>query len=127
MDIALWIAQGLLAVAFLASGSAKLKDDHTTFAASRPPATSFAADLSEPTFKAIGTLEVLGAIGVVLPWALDIAPILTPIAAAGLAGIMIGAALTHLRRGERRPIIANLLLLTLALTVAVGRGVELGS
>ena len=125
MDIALWIAQGLLALAFLASGSAKLKDDHATFAASRPPGTSFAADLTEPTFKAIGALEVLGAIGVVLPWALDIAPVLTPIAAAGLAVVMVGAALTHLRRGERQPIVANLILLALALTVAIGRGVEI--
>ena len=125
MDIVLWIAQGLLALAFLASGSAKLKDDHTTFAASRPPGTSFAADLSEPAFKSIGALEVLGAIGVVLPWALDIAPVLTPIAAAGLAVIMAGAALTHVRRGERQPIVANVILLALALTVAIGRGVEL--
>jgi uncharacterized membrane protein YphA (DoxX/SURF4 family) len=125
MDIALWIAQGLLALAFLASGSAKLKDDHMTFAASRPPGTSFAADLTEPAFKAIGALEVLGAVGVVLPWALDIAPVLTPIAAAGLAVVMVGAALTHVRRGERQPIIANLILLALALTVAIGRGVEL--
>jgi uncharacterized membrane protein YphA (DoxX/SURF4 family) len=125
MDIVLWIAQGLLALAFLASGSAKLKDDHTTFAASRPPGTSFAADLSEPTFTSIGALEVLGAIGVVLPWALDIAPVLTPIAAAGLAVIMAGAALTHVRRGERQPIVANVILLALALTVAIGRGVEL--
>lgn len=125
MDIALWIAQGLLALAFLASGSAKLKNDHMTFAASRPPGTAFAADLAEPAFKAIGALEVLGAIGLVLPWALDIAPVLTPIAAAGLAVIMVGAALTHLRRGERQPIVANLILLALALTVAIGRGVEL--
>ena len=68
---------------------------------------------------------MLGAIGVVLPWALDIAPVLTPIAAAGLAVVMVGAALTHLRRGERQPIVANLILLALALTVAIGRGVEI--
>ena len=125
MDIVLWIAQGLLALAFLASGIAKLKDDHMTFAASRPPGTSFATDLSEPAFKTIGTLEVLSAIGVVLPWALDIAPALTPIAATGLAALMVGAALTHVRRGERQPIIANAILLALALTVAIGRGAQL--
>lgn len=96
-----------------------------TFAASRPPGTSFAADLSEPAFKAIGALEVLGAVGIVLPWALDIAPVLTPISAAGLAVLMVGAALTHLRRGERQPIVANVILLALALAVAVGRGVDL--
>ncbi|MGA7689192.1 MAG: DoxX family protein [Jiangellales bacterium] len=81
--------------------------------------------LSEPAFTSIGALEVLGAIGVVLPWALDIAPVLTPVAAAGLAVITAGAALTQVRRGERQPVVANVILLALALTVAIGRGVEL--
>ena len=57
----------------------------------------------------------------VLPTALDIAPLLTPIAAMGLAATMAGAAVTHLRRGETDRIAAPLILLVLLLLVAVGR------
>ena len=125
MNIALWIAQGVLAAAFLAAGLTKLKDDRLTYAATRPPSTSFAQDLTDPVFKTIGVLEILGAVGVVLPWLLDIAPILTPLAAAGLAVIMVGAIATHVRRKEHQPIIVNVVLLSLALAVSVGRGIDL--
>ena len=93
--------------------------------ATRPPATSFAEDLSDPVLKTIGVLEVLGATGVLLPWALDISPVLTPLAAAGLAAIMVGAIVVHVRRGERQPVVINAVLLMLALVVAVGRGGQL--
>jgi hypothetical protein len=63
----------------------------------------------------------LGAVGVVLPALTGILPWLTPIAATGLVLTMIGAALTHLRRGEYPNIIANMVLLTLAVVVVFGR------
>lgn len=125
MDVVLWITSAVLSLAFLGAGFTKLRDDRLTYAATRPPATSFAEDLSNPLFKTIGALEILGATGVLLPWALDIAPILTPLAAAGLAVIMVGAIAVHLRRGERQPIAITVVLLTLALVVAVGRSVQL--
>jgi len=125
MDVVLWITSAVLSLAFLGAGFTKLRDDRLTYAATRPPATSFAEDLSDPVFKTIGVLEVLGAAGVLLPWALDIAPILTPLAAAGLAVIMAGAIVVHVRRRERQPIVINVVLLALALVVAVGRGVQL--
>lgn len=125
MDIVLWIAQGILAAAFLGAGVSKLKDDRLTYAASHPPGTSFAEDITDPVLKTIGVLELLAAVGVVLPWLLDIAPVLTPLAAAGLAALMVGAMVTHLRRQERQPVVVNLVLLSVALAVAVGRAVDL--
>lgn len=124
MNIALWIAQALLALAFFGAGFTKLKDDRLTYARARPPMTSFAEDLSDRTFKTIGVLEVLGAIGLVLPRLLGIAPFFTPLAALGFVGLMTGAIVTHLRRGERQLIIINVVLMLLALFVFWGRGVE---
>lgn len=124
MDIALWVAQAMLAIAFLGSGFAKLTNDRLTYARIRPPMTSYAEDLSDRMFTTIGVLEVLGAIGVVLPRLLGIAPAFTPLAAVGFVGLMIGAIITHLRRGERQLIIINVVLMLLALFVAWGRGVE---
>jgi uncharacterized membrane protein YphA (DoxX/SURF4 family) len=125
MDLALWIAQGLLALIFLGAAVTKLKDDRLTYAATRPPNTSYAEDLSDPLFKTIGVLELLASLGLVLPWALGIAPALTPLAAAGLAVVMVGAIVVHRRRGESGPIVVNLVLLVLCVVVAVGRGAEL--
>ena len=125
MDIALWIAQALLAIAFLGTGFTKLKDDRHTYARTRPPMTSYAEDLSDRSFKTIGVLEVLGGIGLVLPRLLGIAPVLTPLAALGFVGLMIGAIVTHLRRGERQLVIFNVILMLLALFVFWGRGVEI--
>ena len=68
----------------------------------------------------VGLVEILGALGVILPWLTGIAPILTPIASIGLAVVQIGALRVHLVRNERRPLPANVLLL-LAACVAVGR------
>jgi hypothetical protein len=65
---------------------------------------------------------VLAAVGVVLPWLLDVVPVLSPIAAAGLAVVMLGALATHGRRGELAkagPI--NAAFFTLAVVVAVLR------
>ena len=106
MDIALWVAQAMLSLVFLGAGFSKLRTDHVTFAASSPPNSSFAEDLSERTFTTIGVLEVLGAVGVLLPWALDVTPVVTPVAAVGLAaaGAAAGArggAVSRRRRAHR--------------------------
>ena len=78
-------------------------------------------DFSQETVRPIGTLEVLGAIGLMLPALTGILTWLTPLAAAGLVLLMIGAALTHLRRIEYRNIAVNAVLLILAAFVAYGR------
>jgi uncharacterized membrane protein YphA (DoxX/SURF4 family) len=117
MDIALWIVQGLLAVMFLMAGGMKAMRPKEELAERMP----FVNDVSSGVVKTIGILEVLGAIGLVLPWATGILPWLTPVAAIGLVLTMIGAAITHFRRGEYPNIGSNVVLLLLAAFVAYGR------
>jgi uncharacterized membrane protein YphA (DoxX/SURF4 family) len=124
LNIALWIAQALLALVFFAVGFAILRNDRFTYARARPPMTSWAEDVSDRTYKTLGVLELLAAIGLVLPRLLRIAPALTPLAALGIVGLMIGAIVLHLRRNEPRLIIVNVVLMLLALFVLWGRGVE---
>lgn len=124
MNVALWVSQAILALAFFGVGFSKLRDDRLTYARALPPMTSFAEDLSDRTYKTLGVLEVCGAIGVVLPRLFGIAPVLTPLAAFGLVGLMIGAIVLHLRRDEPQLIVINIVLMLLALFVAWGRGVE---
>jgi uncharacterized membrane protein YphA (DoxX/SURF4 family) len=119
MNVFLWIAAGLLAAAFLASGLGKLVQSKTKLAAN--PNMKWTEDFSENTIKLIGAVEVLGALGLILPGAFDIAPILVPLAATGLAIVMVGAIITHGRRKEYPNIGVNAVLLILALVVAIFR------
>ena len=119
MNIALWIVAGLLAVVYLFSGVGKLIVPKEKLAAF--PGGGWVDDFSAGTVKAIGALEVLAAVGLVLPAALGVAPILAPLAAVGVATIMVGAVLTRLRRREVKPMAADLVYLALAAFVAWGR------
>jgi hypothetical protein len=78
-------------------------------------------DFSEGTIKFIGSVEILAAIGLILPGLTGIAPILVPIAATGLVVTQIGAIIVHVRRSEPQMIIGNVALIALALFVAWGR------
>ena len=118
MNIALWIIAGLLAVGFLASGLVKLTQPKAKLASS---GMGVLDDFSAGTVKAIGALEVLAAVGLVLPAALDIVPVLVPLAAVGLVLLMVGAIISHLRRHEAQAVVVNLALLALAVFVAWGR------
>jgi uncharacterized membrane protein YphA (DoxX/SURF4 family) len=118
VDIALWIIAGLLATVFLASGLMKLTRSSEKLAAS---GMGFVEDFSPGAVKAIGALQVLAAVGLVLPAALGIAPVLVPLAAVGLVVLMVGAIITHLRRHEAQAIPVNVTLLALAVLVAWGR------
>jgi hypothetical protein len=120
MNTVLWIVAGLLAVAYLASGGGKLilpKKKIADFGAS----ARWVEDFSPGSIKAIGALEVLGAVGLILPAALDIAPALVPLAALGLVMIMTGAVITRIRRQEFTFMLADLAYLVLAGFVAWGR------
>jgi uncharacterized membrane protein YphA (DoxX/SURF4 family) len=119
MNVFLWIVAGLLAAAFLASGLGKLAQSKAKLTAN--PNMGWAGDFSEPMIKLIGAAEVLGALGLILPGAFDIAPILVPLAACGLAIVMVGAIITHGRRKEYPNIGINAVLLILALVVAIFR------
>ncbi len=78
-------------------------------------------DFSPTQLRGIGTLEVLSAVGVTAPWALRILTFFTPIAALGVVLLMIGAAITHIRRSEPLMLAGNAVLLVLAAVVASGR------
>ena len=69
----------------------------------------------------VGIVEIFGALGLILPALTDVAPILVPIAASGLAVAQVGAIVVHVRRKEPQFIIGNLVLIALALFVAWGR------
>ena len=117
LHIGLWVAQVLLAVAFLGSASMKLM----TPAAELATKMAWASHVPEAGVKLIGVLELLGALGLILPSALRIQPKLTSAAAAGLVLTMIGAAATHIMIGEPQMTAPNFVLGGLAAFVAWGR------
>jgi hypothetical protein len=119
MNTAVWIAQGLLAVAMLGAGAMKLTQSKEQLMASGN--MDWTEDFPEPQIKGIGTLEVLAALGLILPALLDIAPELVGVAAIGVALLMLGAAATHLRRKEAQMVPVNLVIAAIAVFIAVMR------
>ena len=116
MNIALWVVQALLALGFVWAGWMK------TFGFEKAKASWKWANAVSPELVAfIGIAEFLGAVGLIVPQATGIAPVLTPLAATGLAIIMVLGASVHLRRQEYKDIIVNIVFLALALFVIVGR------
>ena len=117
MDIALWIVQVLLALAFLAAGALKLTQPKEKLDAQ----LKWPEDFSLSQIRLIGAVELLGAIGLILPAVTDIVPVLTAWAALGLAVLMAGAVWTHRRREEPQGMAVAGALLLLAAFVAWGR------
>ena len=120
MNIALWIVAGLLATAYIAVGGMKIVMS-TKQLADNPNLAAIAEELSAPAIKAIGAIEVAGAVGLILPWLTGIAPILTPVAALGLVAVQIGAMVFHGRRREFKQWPIILVFAGLAAVVAWGR------
>ena len=120
MNIVLWIGQVLLAIMFLIHGRTMLQPP-----AQLQPGMSYVTDLPAGLRIFIVVVEILGAIGVIIPPLVNILPILAPIAAAGLAIVMVLAAIYHVPRRENPNIVLNLVLAALALFVAYGRFVLL--
>ena len=119
MNTALWIATVFLALTFARAGYLKLAKPRNELAAN---GLAWVEDFTDPQVRAIGTLEVLGALGLLLPPLLRVLPVLVPLAACGLGLIMIGAAVVHARRGEvLLNVLLNLALLAIAGFVAAGR------
>jgi len=115
MNIALWIVQGLLAAIFLFAGGMKLVMPIDEMMKQMP------IPLPEWFVLFTGVVEVLGAIGVILPWLLRIRPGLTPLAAAGLVIVMIGATAYTLAAGDVAMAVIPLVVGLLAAFVAYGR------
>jgi hypothetical protein len=118
MNTVLWIVAGLLAALFLLGGMQKLTQSKEKLIGS---GFGVFEPFSAGTIKIIGLLELLGAVGLILPAVLDIAPVLVPLAAVGLVLLMIGAAIAHGRRREFPQVAVNLIILALAAFVAWGR------
>lgn len=116
-NIALWILQVILAAMFLMTGFTKI----TTPLADLNALMPWTADVPQVMIRLIGTAELLGAIGLLLPSLLRVKPVLTPVAAAGLVVVMLLAALFHASRGEFSAIGFNFVLALLAALVAWGR------
>jgi len=116
MNILLWIVQGLLALMFLSAGMMKVFQ-YEKAKASLP----WVKDSSKSFVTFVGLAELLGAIGLVLPLALNVMPVLTPVAALALAAVMLFAAIFHARRAEYKGIGMNVILLALLLLVFFGR------
>lgn len=117
MNTALWIAAGVLAAVFLAAGIPKIIKPRESL----QDKMSFVEDFSDGQVKAIGVIEVLGALGLILPAVTGIAVFLVPLAAAGLAIDQALAALVHVRRKEFPQIFVNVVLFSVAVFIAWGR------
>ncbi|MBV6701957.1 DoxX family protein [Kitasatospora aureofaciens] len=120
MNLALWIVAGLLAAAYLLGGAFKVITPKEKIAAAGHSG-QWVEDFSSGGVKAIGALEVLAAVGLILPAVLDIAPVLVPLAALGLVAIMVGAAITRIRRHEFKLMVVDLVYIALAGFVVWGR------
>lgn len=115
--IALWVVQVLLAFAFLAAGLIKLTSPYEELGKQM----AWVTHMPPAIVKLIGAIEFSGALGLILPAATRILPILTPIAGLGLVLDMTGAAFTHLSIGEPQLVVANAVLGGLAALIAWGR------
>jgi hypothetical protein len=125
MNTLLWIFQGLIAVTFLYSGINKSTLDQQTLVAKGQTGV---AGLNSGLIRFIGVSEILGALGLVFPWWMGIARVLTPVAAVCFAVIMVLAAIAHtrllVRTGNKRElqnVLTNVLLLALCVLIAWGR------
>src|SRR6266478_4572513 len=112
MNVALWIVQGLLAAVFLLAGGAKLV----------LPLDQMTGPVALPGWflRFIGVAEALGALGLILPELLRIRPGLTPLAAAGLVIIMIGATVVMWAGGMVAVALMNVVVALLAAFAAYG-------
>lgn len=119
MNLALWVVAGVLATVFLVGGASKLvvpKDRLAEFHAGK-----WVESFSPGAVKALGVVDLVAALGLTLPAALDVVPVLVPLAAIGVMLLMIGAVVTRLRGHVATTIAPDLVYLALAGFVAWGR------
>ena len=116
MNIALWVVQVVLGIGFTYSGWLKAFQQEAA-----QTSWSWVGDVPAELVTFIGIVELLGVIGLIVPHATKILPVLTPIAAIGLAVVVLSGGVFHLMRGEFGDVGINLMFLVLSLLVAVGR------
>lgn len=119
MDLTLWIAAGLLATVAMAGGISKTFVPKAKLAAAH--GGEWTAGASVGFVKTLGVLELLAAVGLILPAVVDIAPVMVPVTAVCWVLLMIGAMITHGRLGQFKLVMLNLVYLALAAFIAWGR------
>lgn len=120
MNLALWIAAGLLAVVALTGGISKAFVPKEKLAVAS--GGEWTEDASVGFVKTLGVLELLAVFGLILPAVVDIAPVLVPVTAVCWVLLMVGAMTTHLRYGGfNKFVVLNLIYLALAAFIAWGR------
>jgi hypothetical protein len=117
LEIAVWAASVLLALLYLIAGGTKAAIPKEKL--QRQQRMAYVADLSGAQAKAVGVIEVVGAVGVILPRLTGIAPLLSAVAAFALAAVQVVAIVVHLRRREYA-LVFNLVLFVLGVVVGVG-------
>ncbi len=122
MNLALWIVAAVLAVGFVVGGIVKIVTPKDRYAALGHGSSRWADQFSPAAFKALGMIEVTGGVGLVLPGAVGVAPVLVPFAALGMALYMAGATTTRLLRHEPVTMIAgDMLFVAMTVFVVWGR------
>ena len=116
MNVFLWILQVILGLMFLAAGGMKVSRPKELLLEQQP----WVEDFSQEQVRIIGGLEILGAIGLIVP-ALTGFGILVPFAAIGIGLTMLGAIVVHARRGEYQNIVVNVLILAVTAVIIWGR------
>jgi uncharacterized membrane protein len=116
MNRLLWIAQIVAGIFFVFVGIT-----HFLVPDGLPDMLSWMYDLSPAMHAVTGTAEILGGLGLILPAVTGIMPQLVPLAAAGLAVLMIGAVIYHVGRGEIANVGSNLLWIIVTGFIAWGR------
>jgi hypothetical protein len=119
MNTTLWIATGLLALVALSGGITKTfipkeKLEHHEGAA-------WTRGFSPAFVKTLGVLELLAAVGLILPALVDVVPVMVPVTAVCWIALMIGAMITHGRLGQVKLVMVNVVYTALAVFIAVGR------
>jgi len=119
MNVALWVVQGLLAALFLVSGTLKSTQSKERMVEAGQTGV---APFPLPVIRVVAALELVAVVGLILPWATGIAPVLTPLAAVGLGVVMVGAAVSHLSLREYPQAFGvNLVILLACMFVVWGR------
>ncbi|MEQ9439023.1 MAG: DoxX family protein [Cyclobacteriaceae bacterium] len=117
LPIALWVAQVVLAGSLIWGAGMKLFQPVEALAALWP----WAGQVPVALLKLTGIVDLLGALGLLLPSLLRIQPKLTPMAAIGIIALMLAASIFHIMRGEASAIGANIVFALLAAFIAWGR------
>ena len=119
MNTVITVIQVLLTLVFAVGGLLKLTQPYAKFV--KLPAQAWANDFKPEIIRLIGVLELCAAVGIMVSLFVPSLTMLTPLAAVGMALILSGAMVTHLRREEYPNVVGNLMWLGLALFVAYGR------